>query len=110
MKDDMTTIRGQAHQDTIHDSAIKHVTGRADYTDDLAEPYGLLHAYLGLSQCAHGRITGMDFTETLAHPGVVGVLTAKDIPGVNDVSPNGKDDDPIFADMRCCSGASRSLP
>ena len=46
MKDD-TILRGQAHQDTIHDSAIKHVTGRADYTDDLAEPYGLLHAYLG---------------------------------------------------------------
>ncbi|GGF63456.1 xanthine dehydrogenase molybdopterin binding subunit [Paracoccus acridae] len=97
MKDDLI-IRGQAHQDTIHDSAIKHVTGRADYTDDLAEPYGLLHAYLGLSQCAHGKITGMDFSETLAHPGVVGVLTAKDIPGVNDVSPNGKNDDPIFAE------------
>jgi len=97
MKDE-TTIRGQAHQDTIHDSAVKHVTGRADYTDDLAEPHGLLHAYLGLSQCAHGRITGMDFSETLAHPGVVGVLTAKDIPGVNDVSPNGKNDDPIFAE------------
>ena len=97
MKDE-TAIRGQAHQDTIHDSAIKHVTGRADYTDDLAEPHGLLHAYLGLSQCAHGLITGMDFSETLASPGVVGVLTAEDIPGVNDVSPNGKNDDPIFAE------------
>ena len=97
MKDE-TAIRGQAHQDTIHDSAIKHVTGRADYTDDLAEPHGLLHAYLGLSQCARGLITGMDFSETLASPGVVGVLTAEDIPGVNDVSPNGKNDDPIFAE------------
>ncbi|SIS87790.1 xanthine dehydrogenase molybdopterin binding subunit [Paracoccus saliphilus] len=97
MKDD-TAIKGVAHAETIHDSAIKHVTGRAEYTDDLAEPHGLIHAYLGLAQCAHGRITGMDFTETLAAPGVIGVLTAKDIPGVNDVSPNGKDDDPVFAE------------
>jgi xanthine dehydrogenase large subunit len=97
MKDD-TTIRGQAHQDTAHDSAAKHVTGRAEYTDDLNEPYGLIHAYLGLSQCAHGTITGMDFSDTLAHPGVIGVLAAKDIPGINDVSANGKKDDPIFAE------------
>ena len=38
MKDDTAPITGQAHQDTIHDSAIKHVTGRAEYTDDLVEP------------------------------------------------------------------------
>lgn len=95
---DQTEIRGQAHSDTIHDSAIKHVTGRAEYTDDLNEPSGLLHAYLGLSECAHGRITGMDFTRTLAHPGVLGVLTAEDLQGVNDVSPNGKNDDPILAE------------
>ncbi|RNF35506.1 xanthine dehydrogenase molybdopterin binding subunit [Paracoccus methylarcula] len=97
MKDD-TLIKGLAHSETIHDSAIKHVTGRAEYTDDLAEPHGLLHAYLGLSQCAHGRITGMDFTDTLAAPGVIGVLTAKDVPGVNDVAPNDKHDDPVFAE------------
>ncbi|RJE83992.1 xanthine dehydrogenase molybdopterin binding subunit [Paracoccus onubensis] len=95
MKDE---IKGLAHSDTIHDSAIKHVTGRAEYTDDLNEPAGLIHAYLGLSQCAHGRITGADFSETLASPGVVGVLTVRDIPGVNDVSPNGKHDEPVFAD------------
>ncbi|MFN3524759.1 MAG: xanthine dehydrogenase molybdopterin binding subunit [Paracoccus sp. (in: a-proteobacteria)] len=98
MKDDTTRLRGLAHQDTTHDSAVKHVTGRADYTDDLTEPTGTIHAYLGLSQCAHGTITGMDFTDTLAMPGVLGVLTAADIPGVNDVSPSGKHDDPIFAD------------
>ncbi|MCO6363456.1 xanthine dehydrogenase molybdopterin binding subunit [Paracoccus sp. 08] len=98
MKDDTATIKGQAHQDTAHDSAAKHVTGRAEYTDDLVEPTGTIHAYLGLSSCAHGRITGTDFTETLAQPGVLGILTAADLPGVNDVSPNGKNDDPIFAE------------
>lgn len=97
MKDE-TTIRGLAHTDTIHDSAIKQVQGRADYTDDLTEPHGLLHACLGLSQCAHGRIARMDLEAVRAAPGVIDVMTAADIAGVNDVSANGKKDDPIFAD------------
>ncbi|SEO19439.1 xanthine dehydrogenase, molybdenum binding subunit apoprotein [Paracoccus alcaliphilus] len=97
MKDE-TTIRGLAHTDTIHDSAIKQVQGRADYTDDLTEPHGLLHACLGLSQCAHGRIVRMDLDAVRAAPGVIDVMTATDIPGDNDVSANGKHDDPIFAD------------
>ena len=29
---------------------------------------------------------------------MVGVLTAEDIPGHNDVSPTGKNDDPVFAE------------
>ena len=59
MKQDVT-IKGAAHSSIIHDSAIKHVTGRAEYTDDLNEPAGTLHAYLGLSTVAHGRITSLD--------------------------------------------------
>ncbi|MBC9245834.1 xanthine dehydrogenase molybdopterin binding subunit [Paracoccus sp. 11-3] len=97
MKDE-THIRGLAHTDTIHDSAIKQVQGQADYTDDLNEPSGLLHAYLGLSKCAHGKIASMDLDAVRASRGVIDVLTVDDIPGENDVSPNGKHDDPIFAD------------
>ena len=37
MKDTLT-ISGAAHTDRTHDSAVKHVTGRADYTDDIAQP------------------------------------------------------------------------
>ena len=90
-------INGGVHQSIAHDSAIKHVTGRADYTDDIPEQVGTLHAYLGLSERAHATITGMDLSPCLAMPGVVGVLTARDIPGVNDISPNGLDDEPVFA-------------
>ncbi|MET4127509.1 xanthine dehydrogenase molybdopterin binding subunit [Roseovarius sp. MBR-6] len=93
---DAVSITGLAHTDRIHDSAAKHVTGRADYTDDVALPEGALHAYLGLSDVAHARITGMDLSQVLAAPGVVGVLTAKDIPGVNDISPTGLHDEPVF--------------
>src|SRR6516225_4548829 len=91
------TVVGTVHQDVIHESAIKHVTGRAEYTDDLAEPVGTLHAALGLSAVAHGRIVLMNLDRVRAAPGVVQVLTAADIPGHNDVSPTGKNDDPILA-------------
>ncbi len=96
MKQDVE-IKGAAHSSIQHDSAEKHVTGRAEYTDDLTEPTGTLHAALGLSQIAHGKILSMDLDAVRAAPGVVAVLTAEDIPGENDVSPNGLHDDPIFA-------------
>jgi len=81
-----------------HDSAHKHVCGTAEYIDDMVEPVGTLHAYLGLSKCAHGKLEGISFDKVLASPGVVGILTADDIPGHNDVSPTGLNDDPVFAD------------
>ncbi|MEP4290979.1 MAG: xanthine dehydrogenase molybdopterin binding subunit, partial [Rhizobiaceae bacterium] len=82
-----TKIRGGTNTDVKHDSAIKHVTGSADYCDDIAEPIGTLHAYLGVSKIAHATLKGIDYSKVLAAPGVVGVLTADDIPGINDISP-----------------------
>jgi xanthine dehydrogenase large subunit len=79
-----------------HDSAQLHVTGRALYTDDIPEPIGTLHAALGVSPIAHGRLEAVDLSAVAAVPGVITVLTAADIPGVNDVGPI-QHDDPIFA-------------
>ena len=79
-----------------HDSGAKHVNGSAIYIDDIAEPADLLHVQLGLSTRAHARIRSMDLREVLAAPGVIGVYTASDIPGGNDVSPL-RGDDPLFA-------------
>ena len=90
-------IKGGVNTDLRHDSAIKHVTGRAEYCDDIAEPVGTLHAYLGLSTRAHALLRNVDLSAVRAAAGVVGVLTAGDIPGVNDVSPTGRNDEPIFA-------------
>ncbi len=97
MKDD-PRIHGAAHDSLIHDSAIKHVTGRAEYTDDITEPEGTLHAYIGGAEVAHGRITALDLAAVRAAPGVLAVLTAADIPGRNDVSPTGLMDEPVFTD------------
>ena len=80
-----------------HDSAHKHVSGEAVYIDDMVEPDGLAHAYLGLSEVAHGEISKLDLKPVLEAPGVIGVLTLNDIPGHNDISPTGKNDEPVFA-------------
>jgi xanthine dehydrogenase large subunit len=80
-----------------HESARLHVLGQADYTDDIAEVRGTLHAALGLSGKAHARILGIDFADVLASRGVRAVLTAQDIPGTNDCGPI-IHDDPILAD------------
>ncbi len=92
-----TKIQGAVSTNLRHDSATKHVTGAAEYTDDVLEPIGTLHAYLGLSDVAHADIVSIDLSAVLAAPGVVGVLGADDIPGSNDVSPTGLHDEPIFA-------------
>ena len=39
-----------------HESAVKHVTGKAIYTDDISEPKNLLHAVIGYSNCSKGVI------------------------------------------------------
>jgi xanthine dehydrogenase large subunit len=79
-----------------HDSAALHVAGEALYTDDLPEPRDLLHVALGVSPIAHGRLRGLDLAAVTAVPGVVAVVIAADIPGVNDVGPI-EHDDPILA-------------
>lgn len=93
---DQVTIQGAVNTDLRHDSAIKHVTGRAEYCDDIPEPVGTLHAYLGVSDVAHARINGIDLDPVRAAPGVIGVLTVADIPGANDISPTGRNDEPVF--------------
>ena len=85
------------HKPTRHDSGPKHVTGTAEYIDDMAEPAGTMHAYLGLSTRPHAEIVSLDLSAVRSAPGVIGVLTAEDIPGENDVSPSHKHDEPIFA-------------
>jgi xanthine dehydrogenase large subunit len=80
-----------------HDSAHMHVRGNAIYIDDITEPVGTLHAAPGISNIAKGTIKFIDLSEVEKAPGVVVVLTAKDIFGKNDCSP-GFGGDPIFAE------------
>ncbi len=57
------------------------VTGRLRYTPDVVLP-GMLHARLVLSPHAHARIRAIDVEDARAVPGVVAVLTARDLPEI----------------------------
>jgi xanthine dehydrogenase large subunit len=81
-----------------HDSAARHVQGNATYIDDMREPMGLLHVVPGYAKDgAKGKITKLDLSAATSYPGVVAILTHRDIPAVNDCSP-ALGDDPIFAE------------
>ncbi|NKE43732.1 xanthine dehydrogenase family protein molybdopterin-binding subunit [Roseomonas frigidaquae] len=54
------------------------LTGRGEYTDDLAMP-GQAHAIVLRSPQAHATITRIDTAAALALPGVLAVLTAADL-------------------------------
>jgi xanthine dehydrogenase large subunit len=94
---DIETAAGPVGAARMHDSAARHVSGEAVYIDDIAAPAGLLHAYLGLSRIAHGKLISLDLDAVRAAPGVLSVLTAADIPGVNDISSTHRHDEPVFA-------------
>ena len=78
-----------------HESAALHVTGRALYTDDIAlrAPY-LLHAHPVCAPHAHAMVTRLDPKPAYDVPGVVRVLTADDVPGIN--GAGAKNDEPLF--------------
>ena len=78
-----------------HESAELHVTGTALYTDDLlGRTRDCLHAWPLQAPHAHATITRLDVAPAYAVPGVVRVLTAEDVPGVNDAGV--KHDEPLF--------------
>ncbi len=110
MKDDISA-RSAAQTSRIHDSAFKHVTGTADYTDDIALPQGTLHAYLGVSNVAHATLHGLDLSAVrAAPPGVVGVLTAADVPApMISAPPRAATTNPSSPRIRSSSTANRCL-
>jgi len=78
--------QGTAHPTTDpppHESAHKHVTGEAVYTDD--QPAGALEVWPVCSPHAHARIMSRTATAARAMPGIRAVLLAEDVPGENNV-------------------------
>ena len=67
-----------------HESADLHVTGKALYTQDLVHrTKDTLHAWPRQAPHAHARVTRLDVEPAYAVAGVVKVLTADDVPGLN---------------------------
>ncbi len=80
-----------------HESAVGHVTGSALYVDDTARRRDMLELWPVMSPHARARITLIDVSAALREPGIACVLTAKDVPGMNDVGAV-RHDEPLFAD------------
>lgn len=93
-----STGQRQAGSSSFHESAEKHVTGKAAYIDDLALPADALHVALGLSPVAHGTLTQLDLTKVRQAGGIVDVITFNEVPGHTDIGPVFPGD-PIFVDQ-----------
>jgi aldehyde oxidoreductase len=107
MRAGIVTGRPSAAQSTAWDvvgqsvtrkDALAKVTGQLDYADDLYAP-GMLHARALRSVYPHAEILAVDTSEAEKVPGVVAVLTAKDVPGLNRFGLI-KADQPVLADDR----------
>jgi xanthine dehydrogenase large subunit len=82
-------------QEIPHEAAALHVTGRALYTDDLVgRTADVLHAWPVQAPHARATITALRTDPAYAVDGVVRVLSAADVPGVNDAGV--KHDEPLF--------------
>jgi xanthine dehydrogenase/oxidase len=89
--------KGVVGKSVIHSSAVKQVTGEAQYVDDLPPQAGELYGVILGSTVAHGKIVSIDVTECLAYPGVFGFVSAKDLdPNMNIIGPVFKDEE-LFA-------------
>ena len=78
-----------------HESGTKHVSGRANYIDDIPELPGTLYRAIGWSKRAHAIIKKVNLDEVIKSEGVIAAVTSDDIEGRNDVGPV-YDGDPIF--------------
>ena len=74
-----------------------HVTGKSVFVDDIPESNGTLYASVFTSPIAHGIITKLDISGALLYPDVVAILTARDIPGENQIGGIIADE-PLLAD------------
>lgn len=70
-----------------HHSALQHVTGQSVFVNDIDFGSRLLYGRVVFSREAHANIRSIDVEHAQAVEGVVAVLTAADIPGLNQMGP-----------------------
>jgi aldehyde oxidoreductase len=80
--------------DSTRIDALQRVTGKAKFVEDLPLP-GLLHARVLRSPHVHARLLSLEVEAAASLPGVVRVITAQDVPGVNGY-PEYSRDEPLL--------------
>lgn len=103
-----TTERGEDDHTVIgtpvqRADALGHVTGRTEFFEDIS-PAGLVHLKMHRSERDHALLKAVDFSAALEVPGVLRVLTHKDVPAnwytilrLIGVEPN---DEPVLPEDR----------
>lgn len=74
-----------------------HLTGTAKYADDIHLPR-MLYGKLLRSVYPHARITRIDVSKALAHPGVLAVCTGEDMPTKMGIMPSTQDETALAVD------------
>lgn len=82
------------HARRTHRPSHLFATGQAVFTDDVPVPADTLYVALGLSDIARGCVVSMNLDAVRSAEGVVDVLTAAEVPGINRSSLLGID--PVF--------------
>ncbi|XP_076865614.1 aldehyde oxidase 6 isoform X2 [Brachyhypopomus gauderio] len=88
----------------LHRSAITHATGESVYCDDIPHIQGELFLSVVTSTRAHAKIIQIDVSRALDMPGVVDVITAKDIPGQKFRSFTGTEEELLAEHEVTCVG------
>lgn len=81
----------------INIDAHNHVKGKSIYLDDIQELQGTLYALPFDASVAHAKITAIDYAQAIHRAGIVRIITAKDIPGENQIGGI-LPDEPLFAE------------
>ena len=82
--------------------ALDKAVGKAVYADDLSFP-GMLHTRVVRAGVLHAEIININIETALKVPGVIKIITGKDIPGSNSFGPI-KKDQPVLAAGRVLYG------
>ena len=84
--DDASPAPAVSNSHTLtHESAVGHVCGSALYVDDVAAKRRMLEVWPVMAPHARAKIISRNISEAAKMPGVVKVLVAEDVPGINDV-------------------------
>lgn len=75
-------MTGYVGSPVLRYDGIGHVTGRTEYVDDIQRP-GMLYVKCLLSHVHRGVIRRLDLSAAARMPGVAGVISSKDVPGIN---------------------------
>lgn len=84
--------------------ASSHTRGEAQFVDDVPQPGEMLYAAVYSSPVMHGKILAIHTEDALSTEGMVVVLTAKDIPGENQIGPIIQDEELLASNEVYCVG------